>query len=212
MDCVCVDKDPAPQQHGKKDRGEKDTDRVVAAQKGYGDSDESVVCREAVVVTITVTEHFIDSDHAGQPTRNSHRQNNLFANRNAAVFCGCGVRARRANFISPLGLPQQDVDKYAGQYRQNKSDIQRDAFGQSRNKFSQTRNVRAGTNRNGLQDWIAGSLVVVLSKVTDQRDGYKVEHDRVDDFMRSKPRLQQSRDPAPNCPTYNRGQTTSRQQ
>jgi hypothetical protein len=42
-------------------------------------------------------------------------------------------------------------------------------------------------------------LVMILREVTDERDRDEVQHDRVDNFVRSKPCFQDSRNGAPEC-------------
>ena len=60
------------------------------------------------------------------------------------------------------------------------------------------REIRAWTRRRGLHDRIAGNLVVILGEVTQQGDRDEVQHDRVDDFMRSELRFQQTWNASPN--------------
>src|ERR1700674_1949998 len=63
----------------------------------------------------------------------------------------------------------------------------------------------ASANLSTLHDWIAGLLVMVLREITDQRDADEVQHDGVDNFMRSKSCFQ---DPG-YCPPNATGQNGS---
>ena len=72
--------------------------------------------------------------------------------------------------------------------------------------------MRALTNRHRLHNRIAGNFVVILREVTDQRDGDEVQHDRVDDFMRAKPRFQDAGNRAPERAHQDRSHKTQRNQ
>src|SRR5947209_6431897 len=106
-----VNRHPAPLQHSKEYRSYKHARRMIAPQECDCDSSEAIVIREAVVISIPIAEHFIDSNHAGESPRNRHRQNNLLANRDAAVFRRRWILTRRANFVTPLCLPEKNVSQ-----------------------------------------------------------------------------------------------------
>src|SRR5207253_8468530 len=105
---------------------------------------------------------------------------------------------------------QQHIHKNAGEDCENEREIYRDSLWQAGNEFSQPSDVRARTNLSRLHNRITGNLVMILREVTYQRDGDEVQHDRVDDFMRSELRFEYSRDASPNCSRANRGDATHR--
>src|SRR5947209_952315 len=76
------------------------------------------------------------------------------------------------------------------------------------NESSERGQARTRADRRGLHDRVAGNLVMILSEVTEQRDRDEVQHDRVDDFMRSELRFEYPRDASPNCSRANRGDAT----
>ena len=86
-----VDIDAAVLQRRKQQRREDHSHRMIAAEQRDGDSGEAVVIGKAVVVTITITQHFVDADHARERAGYGHRQHDLFANRDAAVLGSEGL-------------------------------------------------------------------------------------------------------------------------
>ena len=70
--------------------------------------------------------------------------------------------------------------------------------------YAETRDVSAPTDCRRLQNWIAGHFVMVLREVADQRDCYEIQHDRVDYFVRSEARFQNSGYSAPDGAHSNR--------
>ena len=72
---------------------------------------------------MAIAEHFVNADHPGQPSGDGHRQNDLLANRNAAVLRSRWVRASRTQFITPLRLPQKYVHQDTRDHREDESDI-----------------------------------------------------------------------------------------
>src|SRR5690349_21177182 len=181
-----VDVDPAMLEHGKQQRGEYDADRMIASEQSDGDSSEAVVIGEAVVVTIAITHDFVDPHHARERTGHGHREHDLFANRNTAVLRRRRIASGRAYFIAPLRVPQKQIDQQTTKQRQQKREIQRNAFRQTGNKLAEPRDVGAPTDRRAFQNRIALFPVVILREITDQRDGDEVQHDRVDYFVRTK--------------------------
>src|SRR5215207_5060905 len=98
-------------ERSKQQRSKDHTDRMITAEQCDSDSSESVVIRKAVVVTMTMTEHFVDSYHARERARHCHRENDLFANRDAAVFCRKRIAARRTDLVAPLRSPKEKINK-----------------------------------------------------------------------------------------------------
>ena len=172
---------------------------MIASQQRHGDPHEAVIRREAVIVTMAIAEHFINADHSGEPAGNCHCQNDLLANRDAAVFRRRRISAGRAHFVSPFRLPQKDIDQDAGDHRKDEGDVQWNSLRQAGNKSTQRRQVRMRANRRCLHDRIAGNLVMILGEVAQERDRDEVQHDGVDYFMRSELCFEQTRNAAPNC-------------
>jgi len=134
---------------------------------------------------------------ASAPDR--HRENDLFANRDATVFGRERIAAGRAYLVAPLRAPQKQVDQQAAEQRENECEVQRNAFRKTGNKSTKMRDVSAWSNRRSLQYRIARDFVMILGEVTDERDRDEVQHDRVDNFVRSKPCFQDTRNGAPEC-------------
>src|SRR6185503_15545689 len=65
-------------------------------------------------------------------------------------------------------------------------------------------------DHRGLQNRVAALFVVILRKVTDQRHRNEVQHDRVDDLVRSKSRFQNARNRPPKGATEYRGEEAER--
>src|SRR5205085_3353476 len=164
--------------------------RMIATQKRHSNSCEPVVIREAIVVAMMIAKHLVNPDHPGQPARYGHSKDYLLANRDSTVLGCARVRARRANLVAPLGLPQKDVNERARYERENKCKVDRDALRQAWNKFSQMRYVRAFSNRRGFHNRVAGNFVVILREVATERYGYEVQHYSVDDFVRAEASFQ----------------------
>ena len=116
-----IDRHAAALQHREEQRRGDDTERMVAPQQRDRDAREAVVVGEAVVIPVPVAEHLVDADHSRQRAGDRHRQHDLFANGDAAVFGRCRVLSGRANLVPPLRLPQEDVDEPARDERKEKA-------------------------------------------------------------------------------------------
>src|SRR5689334_16786933 len=81
-----IDVDAAVLQRGKQQGRENHTDWMISTEQCHGDTGEAVVVREAIVISITIAHHFIDADHTRECARHCHGENDLFANRDAAVL------------------------------------------------------------------------------------------------------------------------------
>src|ERR1051325_386264 len=106
-----VNVDTAMLQHGEQQRRENHADRMIATEQCDCDARESVVVREAVVITIAITEHFVDRNHAGEAAGDRHREHDLFADRDAAVLSRQWIASGRANLVAPLRAPEEQVDQ-----------------------------------------------------------------------------------------------------
>src|SRR2546421_9727879 len=71
--------------------------------------------------------------------------------------------------------------------------------------------ICAWADWRGLHDRVARNLVTILREVTEQRDRDKVQHDRVDNFMRSELCFENSGDAAPDCAGRDRRDAAQRQ-
>src|SRR5947207_15989269 len=96
---------------------------MISAQQGHSDAGETVVGRKTVVITITIAKHLVNPNHPGERTRDRHGNNNLFANRNAAIFGGAGIGAGGAQFITPLRTPQTKITEPTTDSRQEKREV-----------------------------------------------------------------------------------------
>src|SRR5918998_2043470 len=103
---------------------------MIAAEQRDGDAGKTVVVGKTIVVTIAITEYFVDSDHARERTRNGHRHHDLFANRNAAVLSRGRIASGRAYFVAPLRAPEKQVDQQTTEQREQKSNVEWNAFRQ----------------------------------------------------------------------------------
>ena len=69
-----------------------------------------------------------------------------------------------------------------------------------------------GSDFSRLHDRIAGYLVMILRQIAAESDRNEVQHDRVDNFMRSKLRFQDAGNATPDRTSADRGDETERQQ
>src|ERR1019366_5646933 len=100
------------------------------------------------------------------------------------------VLADRTQFITPLCLPQEDINEYAHQDCQQKCKVERNVLRNKGEILIELRNISGRADRRRLHNWVPRYLEVVLGKIADQCDTDKVEHDRIDHLVRSKPRAQ----------------------
>src|SRR4030095_12599858 len=87
------DRNATALEHSKQQRRNEDAYRVVAAQQRHSNTSEAIVIRKAVVITIAITKHFVDPNHAGQSSGYCHRNDNLFPHRDAAILSRAGIRS-----------------------------------------------------------------------------------------------------------------------
>src|SRR5262245_59814764 len=123
-------------EYREQQRREYHADRMIASEQSNGDSGETVVVGETIIVTIVITHHFVDSYHARHPARYGHREHDLFANRNTTVLRRQRIAAGRAYFIAPLRAPQKQVDQDTTKQRQQERQVQRNVFRQTGNKLA----------------------------------------------------------------------------
>src|SRR4051812_25905803 len=68
--------------------------------------------------------------------------------------------------------------------------------------------MRLRTDWRSLQNRIAGNLVAILREIAEQCDRDEVQHDRVDDFVRSEPGFKHAGNSAPDRAGGDRGDAT----
>src|SRR5258706_1385146 len=185
---------PRPDQRSKQNRGQQHARGVIPAQQRYRDSGEAVVRREVVIVPIAIPEHVVYPNHSRKHPRDEHRNHNVAADRDAAVFRSRRADADCAQLIAPLRLPQENINDYACGKRQQKSHVQRQAIGKSYSKWSQQRahsgDVRSDncsvyflSYRQRLEYRVALFAIVILSQIADQTGRNEVHHYRGDHFV-----------------------------
>src|SRR5215510_1907725 len=207
-----IDVDAAVLQCRKQQRRQNDAHRMIATEQGDCDTGKAVVIGKAIVVTMTIAEHLVDRDHARQSSGHGHRENNLFANRDATILSRERIAAGSADLVTPLCAPEKQIDQQTAKQRENEGHVQRNAFRKTGNEFAEMRDVGARPDHGSLHYRVAGNFVVILREVTDERDRDEVQHNRVDDFVRSELRFQDSGDTAPNRAGQDRSRTAQRNQ
>src|SRR5260370_36631282 len=119
-----VDINSAMLQNREEQSREDYTDGVIPTKQGYGNSCKAVVVGKAVVVSIVIPHHIVDAYHACQGTRYSHRENDLFANRDATILRSRGIATGGPYLLAPLCAPQKQLDQPAGNKRQYEGKMQ----------------------------------------------------------------------------------------
>ena len=141
--------------------------------------------------------------HHSRKRPDRHCDHNLFSHRDTAIL-GAEDGAGRAQFITPLRSPEKNVHQQTTKQREDEREIDWNPLRQARYELAQARDVSSPTDRNRLHDRITGRLVVVLHEVTQQRHGEEVQHDRVDDFVRTEARFEYAGNCSPNSAADNR--------
>ena len=138
-----VHRNAATLQHRKQQRRDDDADWMIAAQERDGDSGEAIVVRKAIVVTITIAHHFVYPNHARQRAGDGHGDDDLLANRDAAILSRRWAGPSGAQLITPLRSPQKEIDEQATNQRQDESEVQWYPFRKSRNELAEPGDMRA---------------------------------------------------------------------
>src|SRR6185369_3815005 len=81
-----VDEKAATSERAKEQRTEQHTCGMITAEQRHGNPGEPILRRKALIVTIAIAENFIHRNHSGQRSRNRHSDDNLLADRDAAVL------------------------------------------------------------------------------------------------------------------------------
>src|SRR6267142_3633028 len=181
---------------------------MVATEERYCNTGEPVVIRKPIVVTIAIAKNFIDAYHSCQGAGDGHRHDDLLANRDATILGSAGISPRSSQLVAPLCAPEKKIDQSATNQCQHKREVKRNELRHAWNKLAQPRDMCALSNRNCLHDWIARRFIVVLRKVTKECYGQEVQHDRVDDFVRSEACLQDPGNRTPHAASHHCGQKT----
>src|SRR6476659_8298515 len=58
-----VHEETAANQRSKENRGQNYSDRVIASEERHSNAGKAVAWREVMIVTVSVSKHFVDSDH-----------------------------------------------------------------------------------------------------------------------------------------------------
>src|SRR6266851_1717053 len=106
---------------------------MIAAQQGHGDTGKAVVGRKAIIVAIAIAEHFIDADHPSEGTGNRHSNDDLFANRDAAILCRSWISPGCTQLVTPFSSPQEKINQHATDKSQYESKVERYSHRKSRN-------------------------------------------------------------------------------
>src|SRR6266436_3344737 len=97
---------------------------MIAAQQRYSDTRKTIVVGETIVVAMPMAHHFVNPHHASERAGNSHRNDDLFANRDAAILSCRWARASGAQLIPPLRAPKKEIDQNATDQSQDESEVQ----------------------------------------------------------------------------------------
>src|SRR6185369_7280039 len=156
---------------------------MITSQQSYRYSEKSPLAREFMIVIVPYAEHFADGDHSGQRAGERHRDNDLFFWRDAAIFSRGRILSDRTKLISPLRLPQINIDDKAHHDRKQKRDIEWNISGNEREELIQLGYLSCLTYGSGLHQRITGLFKEVLCEISDKGDRDEVEHDRVDHLV-----------------------------
>src|SRR2546425_6690024 len=179
---------------------------MIPSKQGYGNSRETVLRGETLIISISITEHLVDCNHSCQSTRNGHREHNLLLDGDASVFGRARILTCGADFVSPLRAPEKDIHERASGKRENKSDVQRNAQRKSGNDLTKTGYVSGTADGKSFKNWIALLFEICLSQSAGHSNGYEVHHDGIDDFMRPETSLQDAGNGRPHSPAENGNQ------
>src|SRR5687767_11400156 len=97
-----IDGYAAATKNGEQERRKNHTDRMSAPEERNRNTSEPVIVGEPVVISMAVTEHLVDSDHAGEAAGDRHRQDDLPPHGNTAVLCRRRIAAGRAQLVPPV--------------------------------------------------------------------------------------------------------------